>query len=334
MNRQVYQSTEPVPMPNSILVFSTDSISALFDGVRTVFNLTRSGYQIPVDQLDSNGANLIVNVGGVVQKPGSSYTISKVLSQIIFSEAPLAGATSNIRVISSEDSSETLEVITLTSSTPFDGGNSSFPLSPIVPTVTANNTFVFLGGTEQNPLGASQISPSYYIAPDASALVYLSAGPEFRTTYDYRAFVSGAKYRAFNIDAFFVNSADDISGQFDNAKVSFAVTVAGMPVDPGVVNGDNMFVSLGGVMQLPADDPATPPDELAYVFSVINSIPTITFVTPPAIGTTSNIRIFTSTRYITCPLPDALTNGTLHAGPGVVTNAEGQIVHIDPGIVS
>jgi hypothetical protein len=111
------------------------------------------------------------------------------------------------------------------------------------------------------------------------------------------------------------------------------VEVGGIPVDPSVVNGDNMFVSLGGVMQLPADDPTTPIDDLSYTFSTINGIPTITFVSPPGVGTTSNIRIFTSSRYITCPLPDALTTGTLKVGPGVDTNAQGQITHIDPGLI-
>jgi len=333
MNRQVYQSTAPVPMPNPILVFSTDSISAQFNNTRTVFNLTRSGYQIPPDQLDANGANLIVNIGGVIQKPGFSYTVKISTSQIIFSEAPPTGATSNIRVISSEDENETLQAITLTSATSFNGANSSFLLTPIVPTVDANNTFIFLSGIEQNPLGASQINPSYYISPDATTLVYLSSGPATGTTFDYRAFVSGSKYRLFGIEAFFVNSADDISGQFDGAKTSFAVTVGGVAVDPGVVNGDNMFVSLGGVMQLPADDPATPPNELAYIFSVITGIPTITFVSPPALGTTSNIRIFTSSRYITCPLPGPLTDGILHVGPGVQADVDGQIINIDPGII-
>jgi len=333
MNRQLYQSTPPIDIPSPILVFSTDSIAAQFNGVRASFDLTRSGYQIPEGQLDADGANLIVNVGGVIQKPGSAYSVSPTLGRILFTEAPPAGAVCNIRVISSEDGSATLDTIILTSSTAFDGAISSFPLSPVVPTVSANNTFVFLGGTEQNPFGNLQISPSYYISNDSENLVYLSAGPLAGTTYDYRSFVSGTKYRTFGIQAFFVNSADDISGAFDGARVAFPVEVGGIPVDPSVVNGDNMFVSLGGVMQLPADDPTTPIDDLSYTFSTINGIPTITFVSPPGVGTTSNIRIFTSSRYITCPLPDALTTGTLKVGPGVDTNAQGQITHIDPGLI-
>lgn len=333
-NRQLYQSTAPVNVPNPILVYSADSVSSLFDGSRTVFDLTRSGYQIPSGQLDANGSNIIVNLGGVVQKPGSSYTVSTSLSQIVFSEAPPAGTTSNFRIISSEDNNQTLEVVILSSTVPFDGSTSSFPLTPIVPTVSANNTFVFLSGTEQTPQGPTQINPSYYLSLDSTTLVYLSFGPPAGTTYDYRSFVSGSIYRSFDIDAFYVNSADDISGQFDGAKVSFAVTVGGIPVDPGVVNSDNMFVSLGGVIQIPFDDSSTPFNELAYSFAVVNGIPTITFVTPPSLGTSSNIRIFTSSRYITCPLPDALTNGNLKVGPGVNTNAEGQIIHIDPGIIS
>ena len=323
-------------VPNPILVYSADSISSLFDGSRTTFDLRRSGYQIPSGQLDTNGSNIIVNLGGVVQKPGASYsyTVNTSQSQITFTEAPPAGTTSNFRIISSEDNNQTLEVITLSSVVPFDGTNSSFPLTPVVPTVSANNTFVFLSGTEQNPQSPSQIDPSYYLSSDSTTLVYLSFGPPAGTTYDYRSFVSGSSYRSFGIDAFYVNSADDISGQFDGAKVSFAVTVNGIPVDPGVVNSDNMFVSLGGVIQIPVDDSSTPLDELAYDFAVVNGIPTITFVTSPLLGTSCNIRIFTSSRYITCPLPDALTNGDLKLGPGINTNAEGQIIQIDPGLIS
>ena len=334
MNRQLYQSTPPIDVPNPILVYSADGIAAQFNGTSTSFDLTRAGYQIPAGQLDGDGANLIVNIGGVIQKPGAAYSVSPKMGRIVFTEAPPAGVTCNIRVVSSEDESATLDVIVLTSSTPFDGAGSTFLLNPVIPTVSANNTFVFLGGTEQNPFGNLQISPSYYISNDPKNLVYLSNGPIEGTVYDYRSFVSGAKYRAFGIQAFFVNSADDISGAFDGARVAFPVEVGGDPVDPSVVNGDNMFVSLGGVMQLPADDPNTPVDDLSYTFSTIGGVPTITFVSPPAIGTSSNIRIFTSSRYITCPLPDALTTGTLRVGPGVDTNADGQITHIDPGVIS
>jgi hypothetical protein len=333
-NRQIYQSTAPVNVPNPILVYSADSISSLFDGIRTTFDLTRAGYQIPTGQLDENGSNIIVNLGGVVQKPGFSYSIDVSQSQIKFTEAPPAKTTSDFRVISSEDDNQTLEVITLSSAVPFDGSTSSFPLTPVIPTVSANNTFVFLGGTEQNPQSSSQVNPSYYLSLDSTTLVYLSSGPQVDTTSDYRSFVSGSAYRSFGIDAFFVNSADDISLQFDGAKVSFEVTVEGIPVDPGVVNGENMFVSLGGVIQIPVNDPSTTFNELAYTFTPLNGIPTITFVTPPLRGTSCNIRIFTSSRYITCPLPDALTNGDLKVGPGIGTNAEGQIVSIDTGLIS
>jgi len=332
-NRQLYQSTPPVGVPSPILVFSVDSISALFDGARTTFSLTRSGYQIPAGQLDAGGINLIVNLGGVIQAPGLAYTISIPLAQIQFSEPPLAGTTCNIRLISSEDQNQTLEVVTLSSGTPFDGATSTFPLSPVVPTVAANNTFVFLGGTEQNPFGAAQNQPSYFITPDYANLVYLSAGPNAGTVYDYRSIVAGSLYRPFGVNAFYVNSADDISGLFDGARTAFPIEVGGVPVDPTVVNADNMFVSLGGVMQLPADDPSTPADELSYTFSTVGGIPTLTFDSAPDIGTTCNIRIFTSSRYITCPLPEALTSGTLKVGPGVTSDADGQITSIDAGLI-
>lgn len=62
-----------------------DDISSSFTGGRTVFPLTVGGNPFaPV------GQNLAVYVGGVIQQPGVSYTITG--SDIQFSEAPLAGA--------------------------------------------------------------------------------------------------------------------------------------------------------------------------------------------------------------------------------------------------
>jgi hypothetical protein len=63
-----------------------DDISAQFNGTQNIFTLTQSGQPYTPDPLD----NIIVVLGGIVQTPGMSYTISG--PQITFSLAPATGA--------------------------------------------------------------------------------------------------------------------------------------------------------------------------------------------------------------------------------------------------
>jgi len=63
-----------------------DDISGQFDGVTNIFTLTENGVPFPVDPVE----NIIVVLGGIVQTPGMSYTISG--PQITFSLAPAPGA--------------------------------------------------------------------------------------------------------------------------------------------------------------------------------------------------------------------------------------------------
>ena len=63
-----------------------DDISSQFDGVTNIFTLTENGAPFPVDPVE----NIIVVLGGIVQTPGMSYTISG--PQITFSLAPAPGA--------------------------------------------------------------------------------------------------------------------------------------------------------------------------------------------------------------------------------------------------
>ena len=62
---------------------------------------------------------------------------------------------------------------------------------------------------------------------------------------------------------------DDISGSFNGGNTAFTMQVGGLNTSPGSVN--QVFISLGGVMQNPGTD-----------FTVASS--TITFTTPPANG--------------------------------------------------
>ena len=63
-----------------------DDISSQFDGVTNIFTLTEGGAPFTVDPTE----NVIIVLGGIVQTPGMSYTISG--PQITFSLAPAPGA--------------------------------------------------------------------------------------------------------------------------------------------------------------------------------------------------------------------------------------------------
>jgi hypothetical protein len=111
--------------------------------------------------------------------------------------------------------------------------------------------------------------------------------------------------------------------------------IDGVPVDPTKVNAQNMFVSLGGVMQIPVAQAGSPLAGLAYSVALnpISKVLEITFAAPPLGDTTCNVRIITSDEFLTCPVPPQLESTTLQDGPGVVVNDLNQIVVIDSGLV-
>lgn len=63
-----------------------DDISSQFDGAVNIFTLSQAGVPFTPDPLD----NLIIVLGGIVQTPGMSFTVSG--PQITFSLAPAPGA--------------------------------------------------------------------------------------------------------------------------------------------------------------------------------------------------------------------------------------------------
>jgi hypothetical protein len=335
-NRLTYTSPTPVDFPSPVLVYSADDISGSFDGSATVFDLTRGGYPIPGSQLFTT--SVFVFVGGAAQLPYISYSIQLTpgglpLPRIQFTEAPPAGASCDIRVVTSDDSEESIQVVTLSATPGFDGAISAFALAPADPTLSNLNSFVFLGGVEQNPFGLAQTSASYNITgtPTTSELSFIGGSPLAGTTLDIRAILSGSRYRSAGISTVFVASADDIAPLFNGTETVFPLEIGGASLDPVKVNPQNMFVSLGGVMQIPGD----PLVGGAYTvkLNTTSKILEITFATAPLSGTTCNIRVVTSDEFITCPLPNSLTDMTLKDGPGIVTNSDNQIVSIDPGLI-
>jgi hypothetical protein len=339
-NRQVYTTPDPVPFPSPVLVFSADDISGQFDGSTFSFSLERGGYPIPSGQLSSYG--VFVFLGGVVQNPDEAYVIlsdssGQLLPQISFSEAPDPGTSCDIRIVTTEDEENTLEVVPLTHSPNFDGTQTSFTLSPSTPSLTNLNSFIFLSGVEQNPSGNNQNSPAYTITHSSgvSTLSFIGGAPLTGLSSDFRGILSGSRYRDAGISTVFVSSVDDISDEFDGSKTTFELKINDVPLDPTKVNAQNMFVSLGGVMQIPVTQSGNPPSGLAY-FVQVNQITKkleITFAAPPATGATCNIRVIASDEFLSCPLPPELTDTTLQDGPGVRVNEYNQIIAIDPGLI-
>jgi hypothetical protein len=339
-NRQIYRSPDPVVLPNPVLVYSTDDISGEFDGSRQIFTLTRGGFSIPTSQLSTYG--VFVFLGGVVQKPTEAYYIQESTSgspvpQIVFTEPPEEGTSCDIRIVTSDDENETLEVLPFTLGPDFNGLQTTFAVSPNILSLTNLNSFVFLSGVEQNPAGLAQTSAAYTIdsTSGSSVLTFIGGAPQAGTTFDMRGILSGDRYRRSSVSTVFVSSVDDIAPLFNNTDRTFPLAVSGQPLDPTKVNAQNMFVSLGGVMQVPVAQEGDPLAGLAYTVSVnsVTKILEITFAVPPSAGTTCNIRVIASDEYLTCPLPPQLLDGTLQDGPGIVMNEQNQIVQIDPGLI-
>jgi hypothetical protein len=340
-DRQIYKSPDPVVLPNPVLVYSADDISGAFDGIEISFPLQRGGYDIPLNQIGTY--SVFVILGGVVQKPFDAYYVQGETSglaapRIVFTEAPLEGTSCDVRIVTTGDGNETMEVIPFELSPAFDGSQTSFQIGPNVPSLTNLNSFLFLGGTEQNPSGPQQNSAAYTIQKTgtSSVLAFIGGSPQEGTVLDFRGIVSGERYRNAGVSTVFVASADDLSTFFNNTQTTFPLEIDGVPLDPTKVNAQNMFVSLGGVMQIPI---AQAENTLAGNAYSVQQNPTsnqleITFSVPPAIGTTCNIRIVTSDEFLTCPIPPELFNTTLQDGPGIIVNEQNQIIEIDSGLIN
>jgi hypothetical protein len=339
-NKQTYMTPPIPPYPRPILVYSTDDISGQFTGTRRTFDLTRGGYPVPGSQLSTNG--VFVTLGGVVQKPGIAYTIrtnalGEYLPIIDFVEDIIPGTSCDIRVVTSEDDSQTLEVVSLTFADPFDGVQSNFVTSTYYPSLDNLNSFLFLSGVEQIPSGPAQINPAYTLSqvPGQSSVTFIGGAPLADTVLDFRAILSGAAYRSAGVSSLYTHPVDDFSYLFDGATVSFPLLIGGQPVDATLVNAENIFVSLAGVMQIPISQAGSPPAGNAYSVDLnpVSSQLEITFATPPTFGMTSSVRVITSKEFITCPLPSQLTDPTLKYGPGITINSENQVIAIDSGLV-
>ena len=76
-----YIGAEPLPGQNR----EVDDISSSFNGSTTAFTLQVSGVNVSPESAN----NILVNLGGVIQNPGTDYTIAA--STITFTTAPASG---------------------------------------------------------------------------------------------------------------------------------------------------------------------------------------------------------------------------------------------------
>ena len=333
-DKVLFPSPVPIEYPAPVLVYSTDDITPQFSGTVSSFTLTRGGLNIPASQLSTQG--VFVFLGGAAQLPGVSYTISG--NTINFTEPPLAGTCCDVRVITTDDLSETLQVVSFSLGQPFDGNNTNYALSPNEATLSNGNSLVFLGGVLQDPVGPpTQTDFAYTIdhSQNTSILSFIGGAPQKGTTIDVRGILSGQIFRLSGVPIVFMTSTDELSGQFDGARTAFDLTLLGKPLNPFVVNAENILVNLGGVMQIPIANDGSKLLGSTYVVE-INSVSQtlqIIFDTPPTYGTTCNIRVISQEETITCPLPDLIINRNLKVGPGVEANAEGQLIGLDEGFI-
>jgi hypothetical protein len=344
--QQIYNDFPTVKFPAPILVYATDDISDQFDGIRSVFELTRGGLPVPPSQLIST--SVLAQLGAVVQRPATfinnawvkgGFWITPDTYEINFASPPLAGTTCEVRVITTDDSENTLTVIEYvldSVNAEFDGLASNYTLIPVSGStkdleITTENTFVFLGGTEQLPTNAYTIA----VTPSGQVTISFAGAPPKDTVYDIRTVTSGIYFSSQGTFPVEVYSFDDIAGLFDSVRTEFPLTYKGEDVDSSVVTAENLFVSLGGAIQLPPQrkyDPITGKETLITgAYTVEDG--KITFIAPPAPGVTCNMRYFGEREFINCPLPGGLSTDFMKWGPGVVLSLQGAIESLDSGLI-
>jgi hypothetical protein len=319
-NQLIYEEQDFVEFPSQVIVFSADDISSQFDGSTTSFELRRSGLAIPPSQLSTK--SVLVTLGAVVQKPTENYTV--VNNSITFGTPPSAGTTSNIRIVTSSDSEKTLKVTSLSFVEPFDGSRTVFSATSENPdelrslNITANNTFVFLGGVQQIPLLPNSPSApfSYSIerVSETEIQFNFTGAPGAGTTADIRSFCSGSYWTLQEVDPVRVYSLDSFSQLFNGARVTFPLTFNGDIINQSTVTSENLVVSLGGSVQIPG---------LSYKIEDSQ----ITFLNPsdpPGGGTSIDLRVISNSDFLPCGTKTKYGPNFLAWGPGIVLSLANQ----------
>lgn len=311
-NQQIYEEQLYTNFPSQVIIFSADDISSKFDGVITTFDLTRSGLAIPPEQLSAE--SMFVVVGGVIQKPFTDYTIQD--NKINFFTPPDEDLSANIRVFSSVDDKQTLITVPLQLEEAFDGVRTSFTAysSDIDITslaITANNTFVILGGVEQIPISETNPTQSfaYSVERMSSTTVRISfdGAPPAGTTVDIRSICSGSYWASSSIYPVAVYSLDSVAGEFNGSSTIFNLTYDGRPVNAEVVTQDSLILSLGGTIQVPG---------LAYTVSN-GKLVFQDKVDAPLAGTSVNLRVIGNSEFLACAIQNKFLSNLLAWGPSI-----------------
>ena len=313
--QQIYIDQPSVEFPGQVISYTVDNISEQFDGIAVTFALKKGGLNIP--QSHAMARSLWVQLGGMTQKPIVNYTTAS--TSITFSEAPPEGATCDIRVITSEDNEKTLVVIPLETTEAIDGEKSIYTLmsSEDISKLDINNenVIVTLGGVEQLPMDAYSISR---VSPTQLQLTLTGVPPQGTTT-DIRAICSGRYWSSQGVFPVAVYSLDDISPEFFNlGQTSFVLTYGGKPINPALVNAENLLVSLGGAMQVPVYSSGG--NELGSYEVTLNPSGQVIlkFREPPAPGSTCDVRIITNAETLPCLGNHGDSQGFLKWGPSLV----------------
>lgn len=328
--RQVYKEQPIVEFPGQVVVYMADDISESFDNVNTSFQLKRGGITLPLNQLSTY--SLWVQLGGVTQTPEVSYTISSDV--LTFSDPPPEGATCDVRIVTSEDNNKTLIVVPLDfPNSEIDGVRSIFTLTSEIDIssldINTANTIVILGGVEQLPSSAYSISR---VGPQSLQITFTGPLPEV-SSIDIRAICSGSFWSEQGIFPVAVYSLDEITPEFTNVgQTTFRLTYQGQPINPSLVNTDNLLVSLGGAMQVPLHKVSTETVGAYEVSLNSDGEAIIIFQEAPLQNTTSDLRIITNAEFLPCVNGRGESSGFLKWGPSVIKNLQYEVNQLEKKI--
>jgi hypothetical protein len=317
-SKQMYKDQPIVEFPGQVVVYTTDDISQEFDGSTTGFLLTKGGINIPSSHLTAN--SVWVQLGGITQIPNVHYTIS--VNTISFIDAPAEGTTCDIRVVTSEDNEKTLIVVPLILETSEMGDNRSiFSLTSDLDisnlSITTFNTIVIMGGVEQLPSAAYSIER----LSATEVQITFTGVPPGSSTVDIRAICSGSFWSSQGIEPVAVYSLDDISPEFSNlGQTTFLLTYGGQPVNPALVNTENLLVSIGGAMQVPLGNTGNAPAGAYKVALNADNQAVIILQESPLEFATSDLRVITNAEFLPCENGRGYSGGFLKWGPSVVLN--------------
>jgi hypothetical protein len=198
--------------------------------------------------------------------------------------------------------------------------------------ISMNNTFIFLGGTEQLP------TYSYTLVKDpisGELTVTFTEPPLVGTLLDIRSICTSSYWAIQSVSPVKVYSLNSISSEFNSVKTEFDLTYGyydlaqtqPRPLNAASINTQNVLVSLGGAMQIPYFQGATSEQ---YSYRIVGS--KIIFTEAPSFGSGINMRVLTNAEYITCPTGKYGASKFLKWGPSIVLELADQANIINPPV--